>query len=82
MHGLRQNVCPSNASGGGQESPVRAPIGMDARLVAAVLTDNRRAEVHLREHAASGARRLGERLGERSGLQVNKVVEGWSSRHG
>jgi hypothetical protein len=61
---------------------------MDARLVAAVLTDNRRAEVQ------TGARLLREQelcwllsasaAGGSTPLlpDLNKVVEGWLSRHG
>ena len=61
---------------------------MDARLVAAVLTENRREEVQV------GARLLREEelswlfaasaAGDSTPLMPdsNKVVEGWSSRHG
>ena len=52
---------------------------MDARLVAAVLTDNGRAEVQ------KGARLLREQEGLGSTPHMpdlDKVVEGWSSRHG
>ncbi len=61
---------------------------MDARLVAAVLTDNGRAEVQmgarlLREQELSWLFAASATGGSTPHMpDLNRVVEGWSSRHG